>query len=457
MKCLWKVIFGKGVNRNLMEISEIKNEISLILEGMENFPLDINILNRISELSKHFRNEFSCPEFIPFFEKDLVLKVREECIRPLSNMCADNDDFREHLISKSRIPHILLDYLSNYCQISSSLRYVILVFLFNLCCGFDRGRDFLVEDVKIIESFVETLLSNISNEISVDLLDILLTSKEAAEQFIFYFFSKENLSCNLKNYADAEIILNILDEVFSNHDIYVELDTLINLVSNEKYGLKVGKIVANLVGKDLYAANCFSFYPVFLSWVKCPPFSDINIRSYGMICLGNIARSDKNCVEMVRNGLIEFCLEILEHEDTDFQLKYATVSLLKNLSFAKENKSSFAEKGVLNKILPDIAAPNSFTLTVIGIFKNLSDISEYHLYSDVIFQLTKSDDEGIRYEALRWFHLKLRNNSNLKAIYDIGGVELMNQLLDSKHLVLKNEGVIGLMLLFSYLCRFYYF
>ncbi len=82
-------------------------------------------------------------------------------------------------------------------------------------------------------------------------------------------------------------------------------------------------------------------------WLSLP---DPSSQLCACLMLGNLARSDVVCKEMVHQlGLHEVLVAILEKSD-DLQLLHATLGFLKNLALGVENKGTIAGAGILKPL-----------------------------------------------------------------------------------------------------------
>lgn len=95
-------------------------------------------------------------------------------------------------------------------------------------------------------------------------------------------------------------------------------------------------------------------YPLDSTMVKTLCLWLSNPEQSSQLCaclmLGNLARSDDVCKEMIHQlGLHELLIAILEKSD-DLQLLHATLGFLKNLALGVENKGTIAGSGVLEPL-----------------------------------------------------------------------------------------------------------
>jgi hypothetical protein len=88
------------------------------------------------------------------------------------------------------------------------------------------------------------------------------------------------------------------------------------------------------------------------NWLDSP---DVSLQTTGVLALGNFARTDSHCIDMVSNKIVHKLIGILARNngvDNDMRLQHALLSTLKNLVIPKINKAAIIEAGLVDTILP---------------------------------------------------------------------------------------------------------
>lgn len=85
---------------------------------------------------------------------------------------------------------------------------------------------------------------------------------------------------------------------------------------------------------------------------------DMDLLQFGVLALGNFARTDSHCIRMVETGVMHKMLAILARNnstDDNEPLQHALLSTLRNLVIPKPNKAAIIEAGLVPTILPMLA------------------------------------------------------------------------------------------------------
>ncbi|KAJ9087291.1 Rap1 GTPase-GDP dissociation stimulator 1, variant 4 [Entomophthora muscae] len=145
---------------------------------------------------------------------------------------------------------------------------------------------------------------------------------------------------------------------------------------------------------------------------------DPQLMSCAALVLGNLARTDQNCIKMVQELQIQNHLVPILEEATDLSLLHGVVGVLKNLSIPAENKTLLGTSRVIKSVAPLLekhtAQPLQFG--VAGLLKHLSNRNDKNSLAmcstenevDGVLPITrlrlviqKSDQQGIQSEATR--------------------------------------------------------
>ncbi|CAO3669084.1 unnamed protein product [Umbelopsis ramanniana] len=223
----------------------------------------------------------------------------------------------------------------------------------------------------------------------------------------------------------------------------------------------------------------------YLKWIEDANDESVtsDMQTCAALSLGNLARTDEHCVDLVQKYHVEIPLLRLLKKTTDLRVQHAVVSILKNLSLPRQNKQDIGAVGAIQAVAPyldaskDMLKPVQFA--VIGILKLLAvgDVfnatqivtAEQSLEdgaSDnispldrVVEFIQRVDDVAAKSEATRvlvnliktaWSQenvssVVLRERLCSKQIV----IALAALVRSSKFSILQNEGIIALTLLFT--------
>lgn len=200
---------------------------------------------------------------------------------------------------------------------------------------------------------------------------------------------------------------------------------------------------------------------------------DVELLTTGVLALGNFARTDRHCIYMVENKIMEKLLSILAKNngiDHQMTLQHALLSTLKNLVIPKPNKAAVIDAGLVDIILPmlEIHQPpvvfkllGTLRMTVDGQEKLAQQLLQNEkLIKQLVYWSKTSEFTGVLGESLRlmaWLikhayyaskDLTAADDTGLRKFVAVdGSVESMVGMLTSTHLVMQNEALIALSIL----------
>ena len=157
-------------------------------------------------------------------------------------------------------------------------------------------------------------------------------------------------------------------------------------------------LIASL--SDVSATSTFTRkYPIDSTTIKtlCVwlAVSDPSIKLCACLMLGNQARSDAMCKDMVHQiGLHELLVEILATSD-DLQLLHATLGFLKNLAMRVENKGTIANSNILEPLSKIWSQTSKYRLhyDVVRVVRQLVNGSLSNIQRLSIAQLSGEEDD----------------------------------------------------------------
>lgn len=125
----------------------------------------------------------------------------------------------------------------------------------------------------------------------------------------------------------------------------------------------------------LYNEGKGTSYKNMLVWLNC---EDYDLLSTSILALGNFARNDNHCIQMVQNGIaksllskfhfehlhfyLNLILDLLSKHNTtekDAKLQYAILSALRNLVILPQNKTPILSQGLIEILYPMLNSEHS--------------------------------------------------------------------------------------------------
>lgn len=230
---------------------------------------------------------------------------------------------------------------------------------------------------------------------------------------------------------------------------------------------------------------------------------DIDLLTTGVLALGNFARTDTHCIEMVRKNITAKLLgkfvphirrinsflskmhfsnlstDILSKNngvDDEMKLQHALLSALRNLVIPKENKAVIIKAGLVETILPMLQIHQSpVVYKLLGTLRMLIDgqpqlalkqLENAVLIKQLIEWCKSSDCSSVTGESYRLMAWLVKhayketaqnprsstetNTSSLRKFCSIdGAVNCMVMMLSSQHLVMQNEALMALCIMSS--------
>ncbi|KAG0270767.1 hypothetical protein BGZ95_001553 [Linnemannia exigua] len=227
----------------------------------------------------------------------------------------------------------------------------------------------------------------------------------------------------------------------------------------------------------------------FLNWLKLSDREDL--QTCAALCLGNVARSDNNCVKLVHEYQAVEPLIHVVRKATDLKASHAATGVLRNLALAERNRELMGNAGVIQACFPLLKKDNALPLqaNVVGILKRLctndghntirvisgrepfetlssTDNTESDIetpLSTLVDVIGRSDDFALKSEGTRTLCnlVKVTWGSEGMREFDTGSITALQQTLNKadvvlpiaamtrnpKYAVLQSEGVFALTLL----------
>jgi len=192
--------------------------------------------------------------------------------------------------------------------------------------------------------------------------------------------------------------------------------------------------------------------------------SNEQLQTAGALIIGNFARNDENCKRLVHLGVAELLIASLKTaplEKTE-ALQHAVLSTLRNLAIPLQNKPVLLDKGILGTVLPLSKSPTfQIQFKLLGLIRMLVDnqpgaalaLGKNSVFVQLIVDWCEvKDNPGIRSEAVRliaWLVKNSRSKEVMEIVVAKGGFPHLANMVQSEHVVMQNEALISITLIFS--------
>ncbi|KAG1525503.1 hypothetical protein G6F49_006426 [Rhizopus delemar] len=420
-----------------------------------------------------------------------------QALRVLGNLCFDNESNRKRVKEAGVISTV------SPCLKSQNKELV------RFLCGFYLNSSMNYAPIQIelsecgaAKALIE--LINIDNKeddgtmtMAIKILDGLVAEDEARKMIADTFTVKryiKKIRHDLVNLDDLDNLQNLLDtllQIIMDDDALQNeiidlgaLDPLLDFLSNTSIETdldaedkeKLSEIKKAVMRVVIYATSTDSkmdslynnqhILSRFLAMMSSP--IDV-VQQCAVYALGNLARSDEHCIELVEKyKLSKYLLDLFQKtENATFQ--YAILGCLKHLCLPVSNKPVIGEDGcisIVSQMLEeskDMLKRNQFlTIGIIkllcnGNYKNASEVVSKGVLSLIVSFIKRVDDPAAKSEATRvitnliktiWVE---KNNNNLRnKLLETSTIEPIAELIcTSQFPILKNDGIMALTLIFS--------
>ncbi|KAJ8915841.1 hypothetical protein NQ315_004654 [Exocentrus adspersus] len=227
-------------------------------------------------------------------------------------------------------------------------------------------------------------------------------------------------------------------------------------------------IVIVLTGDDcmylLYNSGEGKVYLNMISWLDS---DDVDLLSTGVLAVGNFARRDIHCIQMVKSGISKKLINLLSkyNESTsvsDVKIQHALLSTLKNLVIPQQNKEQILQEGLIDVIYPMIKIDQYLVVfKLLGTFRMVIDgqestaldlISRVDFLERLVYWCYNSDHFGVRGEVPRLLAWLVKNCHSFKPFEKFisvkNTVKCVVEMIASNHAVMQNEAFYAINLLF---------
>ncbi|ORE20916.1 ARM repeat-containing protein [Rhizopus microsporus] len=409
---------------------------------------------------------------VPSEETDFHIQA----LRVLGNMCFDHEDNRKHVKDSGVISTISPFF---QCQKKELLPFICGFYL-NSSMDYDTG----ITDDNCVTMCMKILDGIASNEEARKMVADTFAVKILVKRLVYelkhleHLDMLDSLACSL-----LEIIMD--DDILQNEIIDLGvLDELLDFLENTSIETGLAKEEKETLGEIKKAVMRLVVYALSTDSKMDELFNDqhlltrlmkmmINpvdvVHQCAVYALGNLARSDEHCIELVEKyKLSKHLLDLFQRtENATFQ--YAILGCLKHLCLPKTNKPLIGNENCIQIVSStldqskDMLKRNQFLsigiikLLCTGNYKNAVKVIDGGVLSLIVSFIKRVDDPAAKSEATRVI------TNVIKTIWvEEDSKDLRSKLLESDAIkpivelvcttqfdVLKNDGIMALNLVFS--------
>jgi len=197
----------------------------------------------------------------------------------------------------------------------------------------------------------------------------------------------------------------------------------------------------------------FSHIKYFIDLLKS---TEEPVIVHAAMSVGNLARKDENCIEIVKLGALQPLFDLVSHKDT--RVQHISLGAIRNLSLSPTNKPLVVETGIFSLCgSPFIDGLNGHVLYgAIGVWKSL--VNGGDIYANKFMEagglkacltLCKKEvlegGERIHYESARIVALLAEKPDHLVALITQEGIFCLLKLIQSSYPLLQFEGAKALL------------
>ncbi|XP_049793819.1 GTPase-GDP dissociation stimulator vimar [Schistocerca nitens] len=455
----------------------------------------------ISELAKSDAGREKCAdsELLGAIVKHLDakeddIKLLIQICRALGNICYENDKGRTLLLEAHCLPpliQVLEKFSSEAGEEERNLRAVASGCLLNLLVGQENVQQKAVKNglVSLLTKLLETDGVESTGEDTAThvllILGLLADTVPSDEQLL-----DERLCCAVVKVLSVskapdviEMSLELLHTQAENEQVKHCLavaglcELLITLLEKHKpeadgeearnlMKMACDLIVLVLTGDDsmnvLYAEGRGDVFRSMINWIES---DDEDLQITGVLAMGNFARTDKHCIQMVEAGVSKKLLALLKRNNTpdgDIRLQHALLSALRNLVIPAQNKAAVLSDGLVDAVIPMLEIPTfPVVFKLLGTLRMVVDGQvaaacelggQPELVRRLVSWCATEDHPGVQGEAnrlLAWLIKNSRDQKVLQTMVAAGALPCLIAMVTAEHTVMQNEALLALALVAS--------
>ncbi|KAG1473491.1 hypothetical protein G6F56_000924 [Rhizopus delemar] len=429
---------------------------------------------------------------VPYQQTDFQIQA----LRVLGNLCFDNESNRKR-VKEAGVISTVSPYLKSQNKE-----------LVHFLCGFylNSSMDYAPIQIELSEcgaakALIELINTNNEDDgsmtMAIKILDGLVAEDEARKMIADTFTVKRYIKKilhdlttlddldNLQNLLDTLLQIILDDDTLQNEIVDSEaLDPLLDFLENtdnevdldteDKEKLQeikkaVLRVVIYATSTDSKMNELYNNKHVLSRFLEMMNSPIEVVQQCAVYALGNLARSDEHCIELVEKyKLSKYLLDLFQKtENATFQ--YAILGCLKHLCLPVPNKSVVSNDDCIRIIAPmlseskDMLKRNQFLTTgiikllCVGNYKNAVQVVNEGVLALIVSFIKRVDDPGAKSEATRvltnliktiW--VEKNNNALRSKLLETSTIEPIIELIcTSQFPILKNDGIMALTLVFS--------
>ncbi|KAL1489153.1 hypothetical protein ABEB36_014094 [Hypothenemus hampei] len=487
-----KLLIEKADNSRIKEIDCFQKLFEIESRNVQIVAAEtVAELCKVVENRRIFTNEYIINKLMYFLNIGYP-ELTFTTIRALGNICYENEEASE-LINKVGIDGILAVLRDDSKRDKDNLTIKVSGLLVNLLsthedlpktalkCGILTVVEQLlvkykesIEDNKILLTFLLSIVNSLTEYFD----DKEYTISETLRKTITEIFKASEVP------EVSVLCLEIFHPLADRDDIKTALaqDGICELLYDliEKYrgevededGRSVMKMACDLIVIILTGDSCMDLlydegkgktYTNMLTWLDS---NDSDLLSTGILAIGNFARKDTHCIQMVKNGIATKLIQLLAKYNrstdiNDCKLQHALLSTLKNLVIPKENKGQAIKDNIIEIMYPMLNQERSLVVfKLLGTFRMVIDgqpesaralLSKKDFIERLVYWCYHSDHIGVRGEVPRIFSWLIKNSHSSEPFLIFlsvkDSVKCIVDMIASNHALMQNESFFALNIL----------
>eukprot|EP00794_Sanderia_malayensis_P017669 gene17669-19431_t len=357
----------------------------------------------------------------------------------VNNISDDNVSLQEEFVKQGAM-QIFLNCVKTFVNRKSEMAVLVIRAICALACSASGIEQFIelnivAELLSFVKDADEKIIVAIFDSITELIEEDELSDEVCKEKSLLVIMDAAESRPNFNETDNGDKVLKKI------------IDSLVLFTSNESFHVKMSD--TKLLDR-------------FLAWLRSPN-KQINVSA--ALAIGNCARSDGECIELVKNDthkkLIDFLSDQLEREDTTEQ-QQAVLSALKNMSIPVANKPI-----LIDAMLPDCACRAVKLQNAAVQFKGLA-VLRLLVQEQTGLAVRLGQDEnllakidecakqeyvvGLCAEARRLTAAIVKNchsNDCMQSLLNHNAMEILIGLLGSDHMIMQNEGLVSIVTLMT--------
>lgn len=451
------------------------------------------VIKAVAELAKEEKNRDTLLEsgIMSVLLKEIETDDHDitiQCFRAIGNICMENDKGQEAVLKSGYIGKILEKFKS-MASISDNELGNLPAMAYGCVNNIsDDNESLQAEMVKqgamavflnCVKAFIEK--DSEMTELVISALCALACSEAGTDQFIKLNIVEELLS--FVKGGNEKVVFAIFDSLTE----LTEDDDLSDQICQEKCLLTImdaaearpsfkeskdtdkvlKKIVDSLVlytsNESFNVANSdTTLLKRFLSWLQSP---NKQIEVAAALAIGNYARNDEVCTDLVKNGihhvLIDFLSNSLGTEEA-LEQQQAVLSAIKNISIPAVNKPILADTKLPECACQAVKTPHAAVqFKALAILRLLvqgqAELAVRLCHDDELLSTVADCSErevivGLCAEARRLTAALIKNYAvgvSMESLLNQNAMRSLMGLLSSDHMIMQNEGVVAIVSLLT--------